>query len=186
MQKRTRGIGLAFIVLFVSATLVNAAGDAPREIAEKAASRLGRELSEALMTAMTNKGPSAAIDVCAKQAPAFVGQIEKDLGVTIKRTALKIRNPQNAPDTVECNLLQKLTAAKQAGETLPRGVTPFPGTQRRFYKIITAQPTCLPCHGDSAMMSERVRREIAVTYPDDQATGYVDGDLRGIISVLVK
>lgn len=186
MQKRTRGIGLVLMTLLGFTRLVGAAGEAPRDVAEKAASWLGRELSEKLTAAMTNKGPAAAIDVCSYQAPSLIGQIEKELCVTIKRTALKIRNPHNAPDVEESNLLRTLAAAQQAGETLPRGVTPLPGTQRRFFKVIMVQPACLACHGDSARISEQVRREIASMYADDQATGYRDGDLRGIISVQVQ
>jgi len=138
------------------------------------------------MESMQKNGPAASIEVCASEAPAIAARIEEELWVTIKRTSLRVRNPDNTPDALEKQLLQTLAAAQQAGNTISREVTPFPDSQRRFYKVIMVQKTCLACHGDPAAMNENIRSQIAATYPDDQATGFKEGDLRGIISVNVK
>jgi hypothetical protein len=186
MIKRKIELGLCAALLLAAAMSLNAAEFKPQEIAEKAAAQLGGELQKKLMESMRKNGPAASIDVCASEAPAISARIEEELGVTIKRTSLRVRNPQNAPDALERQLLQTLAAAQQAGEKIPRETTPFPDSQRRFYKVIMMQKTCLACHGDPAAMSEDIPSEIAATYPDDQATGFKEGDLRGIISVNVK
>lgn len=186
MEKHTTRTGICTALLLASAMSLNAAEFTPRGVAEKAAGQLGSELQKKLIESIQKNGPAASIEVCAKDAPAISARIEEELWVTIKRTSLSVRNPQNAPDALEKQLLQTLTAAQQAGKKIPREITPFPDSQRRFYKVIMVQKTCLACHGDSAAMSENVRREIAATYPDDQATGYKDGDFRGIISINVK
>jgi len=186
MGKLKMGIGICTSLLLAAAMSLNAAEVRPQDRAEQAAGRLGRELQEKLMDAMQKSGTAASIDVCARESPAIIDRIEQELGVIIKRTALRVRNPQNAPDTMEKELLLTLTAAQQAGEIIPYKVTPFPDTHRRFYKVIIIQKICLACHGDSATMSEKVRREIAAFYPDDQATGYKEGELRGIFSINVN
>src|SRR5512135_3498271 len=162
---------LAFIagVLLVTTVPVSAEEANPPAVAARAASRLGQELRKKLLETMQKNGPEGAIDVCAKDAPTISSRIEQELGVVIKRTSLKVRNPRNAPDPAEKELLETLAASHKAGETLPAGVNAFPGNQSRFYKNIIVEQACLKCHGDPATMSEMVRKKIADTYPDDRA-----------------
>lgn len=174
-------------LLLVTTAAPGAAGNNPEKaVAAKAIDRLSQEMRKKLMESMTNDGPAGAIDVCAKDAPAILARIGKEFGVTIKRTSLKLRNPRNAPDAAEAQLLQVLAASQKAGGKLPQGVAVFPDNPRRFYKVITMERPCLKCHGDSTTMSEAVRKELAFSYPEDRAIGYKEGDFRGIISVTVK
>ncbi len=179
---------LSVVVMLLAIPAVSCAAESnPKQaIAAKAAGQLGQEMRKKLIESMQKNGLAGAIDICAKDAPAISARIENELGVTIKRTSLKYRNPQNAPDAAEKQVLEVLTAAHSAGEKLPQGVTAFPKDRNRFYKAITMEQTCLKCHGDSTTMSEAVRKELAVTYPEDNAVGYKEGDFRGIISVTVK
>ena len=184
-----RNVYLSVIAAMLLA--IPAASDAARmnpkqPVAAKAIGQLSEEMRKKLTDSMQKNGPAGAIDVCAKDAPAISARIENELGVTIKRTSLKLRNPRNAPDAAEKQVLGVLAATHSAGERLPQGVTAFPNDGRRFYKTITVEQTCLKCHGDSTTMSEAVRKELATTYPDDNAVGYKEGDFRGIISVTVK
>ena len=39
--------------------------------------------------------------------------------------------------------------------------------------------TCVLCHGTEADLAEGVQEALAVHYPDDEATGFAPGDLRG-------
>ncbi len=160
--------------------------DPGKDVAARAVERLGREMRKKLKDTLQKSGPAEAVDVCAKDAPAIISRIEGELGVTMKRTSLKLRNPRNAPDAAEKNVLESLAALHRAGEKLPQGVTQFPDDPRRFYKTIMVEKTCLQCHGDPTTMSEAVRRALAATYPDDRAVGYREGDFRGIVSVTVK
>ncbi len=175
-----------FTAMLLAAAAATAAEVAPQAVADRAVGQFGQELRQKLVESIQKKGPAGAIDVCAKDAPVISSRIENELGVTVKRTSLQVRNPRNAPDAAEKQLLETLAADRKAGRTLPAGVTVFPDNPRRFYKIITVEQTCLSCHGNSLTMSEQVRREIAAGYPQDRAVGYEKGDLRGIISVLVK
>ena len=178
------------VIAVLFATILPRAGAAennPKQaVAAKATGQLGQEMRKKLTESMLLNGPAGAIDVCAKDAPAISARIEQELGVTINRSSLKFRNPQNAPDEVEKQLLGVLAAAQSAGEKLPQGVTAFPNDRNRFYKVIATEQACLKCHGDSSTLSEAVRKELAAKYPEDRAVGYQEGDFRGIISVTVK
>lgn len=174
-------------LVLTAATTVMAAETNPQEtVAAKAIGQLGQEMRKKLIDSLQKNGPAGAITVCAKDAPTIAARIENELGVTIKRTSLNIRNPRNAPDAREQELLESLSASQLAGNKLPAGVSVFPGDPRRFYKVIMVEQVCLKCHGDAASMNEEVRKEVRGTYPDDKAIGYKEGDFRGIISVTVK
>ena len=47
-----------------------------------------------------------------------------------------------------------------------------------YVEPIILQPMCTTCHGES--LSEPVATQIAELYPDDAATGFREGDLRGV------
>jgi hypothetical protein len=176
----------ALLLIALPARPGAAESNTKQAVAAKAVGQLGQEMRKKLTDSLQQNGPAGAIDVCAKDAPVISARIENELGVTIKRTSLKFRNPQNAPDAVELKLLRELAARHSAGEKLPQGVTAFPSDGNRFFKTITMEQTCLKCHGDATTMSEAVRKELAATYPEDKAVGYKAGDFRGIISVTVK
>jgi len=44
---------------------------------------------------------------------------------------------------------------------------------------ITVVGLCTRCHGDPASFSPELRAAISKAYPDDRATGFAEGDLRG-------
>jgi len=184
MEKRCL---LLVAALLMATTAISAAGtDTKQMVAAKAIQQLTGEMRLKMSESLQKGGPAGAIDVCAKDAPAISSRIEGELGVTIRRTSLRLRNPQNAPDAAERRLLESLAASHKTGGQLAQGVTAFPADSNRFYKVITMERTCLACHGELATMSEAVRHQLSVTYPEDQSVGYREGDFRGIVSVRVK
>ena len=46
-------------------------------------------------------------------------------------------------------------------------------------------PVCIICHGPKETMAPEVKRMLTERYPEDRATGFQDGDLRGAISVKI-
>jgi hypothetical protein len=50
---------------------------------------------------------------------------------------------------------------------------------------LIAVPVCLNCHGPGETINPEVRKVLSARYPEDQATGFQDGDLRGAISVKI-
>ena len=185
-MKKSYIVPIIALVLTVATTVMAAETAPPEIVATKAIGQLGQEMRKKLVDSMQKNGPAGSITVCAKDAPTIAARIENELGVTIKRTSLKVRNPRNAPDAKEQELLEFLAASSLASKQLTPGIKMFPNDPRRFYKVIMVEQVCLKCHGDATTMNEEVRKEVRGTYPDDKAIGYNAGDLRGIISVTVK
>ena len=73
------------------------------EHSRQLALQLGSELKGELGKAMAAGGPVAAISVCRERAPAIAARLSRESGAAVGRTALRVRNPANAPDgTRDC------------------------------------------------------------------------------------
>jgi hypothetical protein len=55
------------------------------------------------------------------------------------------------------------------------------GMERRYLRAIVMQPACLACHG--ATLAPELATAIAREYPQDAATGFEPGQLRGAVTV---
>lgn len=159
-------------------------------VGQAAAAKLMVTLKGELTTAM-QVSVSDAIEVCSSKALELTSSITDSVeNVTaIKRTSFKYRNPQNAPDEWEMKALKMFEDAAKKGETLPASyvqkVEENGQTTYRYYQPMKVAPLCLNCHGDKNMLSEEVSAQLASLYPEDKATGYQEGDFRGVIRVSV-
>ncbi len=152
--------------------------------AKAAAQAFSARLRGRLQAAMQAGGPTAAVEVCHAEAPAIAYSVMAEHGVRLGRVALPGRN-RNAGQAAEGWQLATLEAFQQAvlegapaaeqvsvvREGLPEGVA------LRLMRGIATEPGCLACHG--AQVAPAVRTAIAAHYPDDAATGFAVGDLRG-------
>lgn len=157
--------------------------------ARAAADTLQRDLLAALTEAISASGPGGAIGVCNDKAPQIASKISADASLDIGRTAMRLRNPANAPDTWEKDQLDYFAAQLAAGKP-PAGMERYraeqgpDGWRLRWMRPIVLQPMCTSCHGknvDSGMLEV-----IGALYPQDQATGFEVGDLRGAFTATVS
>lgn len=152
-----------------------------------AAAELGSRLKSALKAAMQDGGPVAAIAVCNEKAPEIAAGIRERDGIDAGRTSLKWRNPDNAPDAWEKGILVKFEAEKAAGasnldlETWTVVSGDDGARTFRYMKAIPTLPLCLKCHGGN--VDPEVAAKIGALYPEDHATGFGLGDLRGAFTV---
>ncbi len=147
-------------------------------------------LQSELQAAMKSGGPVQAVNVCHSRAPEIAAELSSRHGWQIERTSLKRRNADNSPDAWEIETLQQFEARKAAGEPVAQLELAAPveidGTQQfRYMKAIPTQAICLTCHGGESVLPE-VAAEIKRYYPDDQARGYSEGDLRGAFSLVKR
>ena len=153
-----------------------------RDACQDLASRLMR----ALQASLKEGGPRAAISICRDQAPKLAAEVSKEKACTVRRTSLKVRNPKNAPDAWERKVLESFATQVAQGKD-PVGLDFFEVVREggqpvlRYMKAITTGRPCLSCHGRSLAPEADVA--IKSVYPEDHATGYEDGDLRGAFSV---
>lgn len=181
---------LVICALLGSHALAGAPSEAPLAEARAAVKALGEGLKSQLVTAIKAEGPVSAIAVCKTVAPVLAQEISKEHGLEIGRTALRVRNPANAPDQWERTVLEDFVAKIAAGanptaleriETVPEGDTMV----LRYMKAIpTAAEPCLACHGSN--LDPALKAEIARLYPNDEATGFKAGELRGAFTVTIR
>ncbi|RIL05388.1 MAG: hypothetical protein DCC71_10670 [Proteobacteria bacterium] len=120
------------------------------------------------------QGPEAAIDACRVRAPELARAASSG-GVRVGRTSHKLRNPANAPAPWMKPLLAGYLASP--ADRRPHAVD-LPDGRVGYVQPILVQAPCLVCHGES--IAEPLRAKLAALYPHDRATGFREGDFRGV------
>ena len=165
--------------------------DAPEffKLADSAAVVLVKSLGGWLTEVIQADGVIKAIDVCKEEAYDITDDLEDKIGkkVSIKRVSNKYRNPKNAPDKYEIEALAWFEEQIAQGNMLPKvygqKIQRNKNEIYRFYKPMKMQTKCLLCHGDEETLMPNVAERVKKLYPNDKATGYQEGDFRGVIRV---
>jgi len=174
----------------LSATLltgsVTAAEQADQAAAQAAIGSFAGALKAELTSAMQAGGPLNAIEVCNSRAPAIAEAVSLDSGMQLSRVSLRNRNPANAPNEWQAAVLQEFETRRAGGESpaamIWQEVAETEGLREfRLMKAIPTAPLCLTCHG--APIAPQIAEKIAELYPQDRATGYREGDIRGAFVV---
>lgn len=173
-----------------------ASGDPSPELLEKTRARaapVARALMESLegrlKKALGKGGPLNAIEVCQLEALPITRDIRDRKEVThLKRVGVRLRNPANAPDEHEAEALAFFTqngveAGQFPEEHVQKITSPDGVTEVRYYRAITLQARCVACHGPEDQMPAPLREVLQQRYPDDAATGFTPGQLRGLMVV---
>jgi len=143
----------------------------------------GGSLKQALQAAIKEGGLTNGIGVCNTVAPEIAAN-NSDGEWTISRTSLKVRNPNNAPtDWQELQLLAMDKQPVKNGKPVEIWQVSEASGQPKFQYMsaIPTQKLCLGCHGKN--IDPGVQAKLAELYPNDQATGFSEGDLRGAFVV---
>jgi len=180
----------ALLAAISSLSVVPASADPRIDEARTIVKEFAGALQSELQAAMKAGGPVQAVDVCHSRAPAIAAELSAKYGWQVERTSLKRRNADNTPDAWESETLQQFEVRKAAGEPAAQLEFAAPvmidGTQGfRYMKAIPTKAICLTCHGGDTV-PPAVAAEINRYYPDDQARGFSEGDLRGAFSLLKR
>ncbi|TWT49304.1 hypothetical protein Pla22_44980 [Rubripirellula amarantea] len=128
-------------------------------------------LSGRLMEAMGSQGPAAAIAVCQKEAPRIAEAVGTEQSLRIGRTGVRLRNADNVAPAWAENLVQAKTQT-------PTFVMLDNGHAAALLPI-KLQGQCVMCHGPKEQIAPVVQDQLAKLYPNDRATGFKEGELRG-------
>ncbi len=146
-------------------------------------------LSQELKTALKQGGVPHAVKYCNLQALSIMDSLSQAHQVVIKRVSRKPRNPVDAPDPLETEILEAYQQTIESGkEPKPRlAVIEGNGLQAKqiqFNAPILVKPLCLNCHGKvGEQIKEKDYQLVKQLYPQDQAINYQVGDLRGMWSI---
>lgn len=185
-SRRSTAFAAALVLLGVPLATAASADDRAR--ADAAIQDLGSELRGALIARMQADGPVAAIDFCHDEAPRIAVRVGERHGVRIGRTSVRVRNPGNRAQDWQQPVLADFAVQVAAGST-PQTLTRVIDSELpadvalRSMKGIVVEAPCLACHGRE--LAEPVAQAIAAKYPEDAATGFSPGELRGAFWVEV-
>ncbi len=183
---------LAIIFLGLSIVCMNSSfadSDQLHEDSVKTSKEFMQQLGRAMKAEMKSNGPVAAIKICTELSPSIASDLSRESGWKLTRIGTRVRNPMLAiPDVWEQNVLAKFQGRATSGESLKNMtyselVDEPNGKYFRFMQAIGVKPVCLTCHGSDSDIPEAVKTILNERYPNDQATDYNAGDLRGAVSI---
>lgn len=141
-------------------------------------------LQKALKGAIQEGGLEYAIKFCNLEALEITDSISEMESVAVKRVAKKYRNPLNEMNDLENDLFASYVSQLQNEQSLHPVIMADSKGHPVFYQPIYTGALCLNCHGE---MGTNINAELAGTiqklYPEDQATGFKEGQLRGMWAI---
>jgi hypothetical protein len=150
---------------------------------EQGSKALVTTLMQRLMSAMGEAGGMIeAVRVCADEAQELTAGVATEQGMALGRSSTRLRNPANHPPAWVADWLAKHEGREADSVEATQGIVEEAG--KRFARRVApigVQPLCVNCHGPSQGIPPEVRAILVQRYPEDQATGYAVGDLRGAV-----
>jgi tRNA A37 threonylcarbamoyladenosine synthetase subunit TsaC/SUA5/YrdC len=154
--------------------------------ARKVSNQLAEKVRGLLLQEIEKGGFPSAVRVCSETAQEITRQFNAQAGHEVRRISLKYRNPQNVPDAYERRRLEEFNILNQKKE-LPNEYSEIVEEQGkkylRYLRPLIVVPLCITCHGPKENIPQEVKKILAERYPDDGATGFLVGDVRGAITV---
>ncbi|MBO1923267.1 DUF3365 domain-containing protein [Thiomicrorhabdus sp. 6S3-12] len=155
--------------------------------ARQMAKEFGGQLKPALKGAMKAGGPIEAVAMCNTKAPAIAKAVSEKHDWNVNRVSLKPRGATATPDAWETQTLkwfEEQIAAGVSPKTLEKfEIVKADGKETiRYMKPVMTGGVCLTCHGSAQQIPDGVKAKLAQLYPNDKATGFKEGDIRGAFS----
>lgn len=181
MKRLIMAAGLGLLVTGCASEQTQTSDAAFVQSAAQLADTYQTSLQAELSSAISQVGPVGAIGVCQSSAPAIAADLSSKGDLAVSRIARRNRNPDNAVPS-ELDALYQQLEREPLHDGKPRVVTATIGEREIFMRALPMkdQP-CSQCHGTS--IAPEVKAAIAASYPNDRATGFAAGDLRGAMLV---
>jgi major membrane immunogen (membrane-anchored lipoprotein) len=191
--KNNRRDKMKLSVTVLSALLLTSAATADNKAVKMEGISYIKQLGGALkseLKAHMKKDPSGleALAFCTASADKITQDVNAKLPeyAKVRRTALKVRNDKvNSPDATDEKVMKAYEEAIAAKRFSPKDIKVVEvGDTTRIYKPLVTKKVCLKCHGSD--LSPKISEALKSAYPNDKATGFKEGDLRGVIVAEIK
>jgi len=141
-------------------------------------------LRSSLVKAISSQGIDGAVAFCNEKAYPITATYADS--VVIRRTALRYRNPNNKPDSLELLVLGEMEGLVKSAKIPNSKLVRHSSTgEIHFFKPILLQAMCLNCHGTPGQQIQKTTlARIHQIYPDDRAVNFKEGDLRGLWHII--
>lgn len=173
-----------FLLLTAVSTLSFASNDVNvTKMGDEAIKKMMKTLKGAVMGAMKDGGPKKTAEVCSSSATDIEKSVNDSFkNITIKRTTLQPRNPDNMATEDEAKVL-----AEYAKSNSKKLVTvKISDGHYKVYSPIYMMKMCVKCHGDDKARNKEADAIIQAKYKTDKANGYKEGDFRGAFVADIK
>lgn len=152
------------------------------DIAFKTKAQLGKNL----MGTMEEKGTIEALKFCNIKGIPLTDSMATAHQATIKRVSDKTRNPENKANEIELKNIEHFkTTLANNGEIKP--IVDMTNDNVQFYYPIVTNAMCLQCHGNPTKdLNPDLLTALNKLYPNDEALGYSENQVRGIWSIQFK
>ena len=146
-------------------------------------------LSGNLKNALKSGGVANAVGYCNAAAMPLTDSLSGQHEAIIKRTSLKLRNPANAPNSLEAKMLNMYLIMSRMRNPImvPKILEKNEDEIQFFAPIMINNETCLKCHG---IIGQTMKAEdyaiIKKLYPEDEAIDYRMNKFRGMWSITLK
>jgi hypothetical protein len=195
-MKGKSGFTLLAVCLMVVSTPPSNAQQGSKDIAfeealmdaRKVSNQLAEKVRGLLLQEIGKGGFSSAVRVCSELAQEMTLQLNAQTGHDVRRVSLKYRNPKNVPDAYEQRKLEEfniLNQKKELSNEYSEIVEERGKKYLRYLRPLIVSPLCITCHGPKENIPQEVKAILAERYPDDRATGFRVGDVRGAITVKI-
>ncbi|MFA0961791.1 DUF3365 domain-containing protein [Roseivirga sp. BDSF3-8] len=160
--------------------ILNAALQTGREV-----SRISQqELIATLQLAIEAHGVPGAVTFCNVEALSLMDSLSTATKSRIRRVSQRYRNPKDEPNELEANLLDAYAYSVEQNEAPGDNIQMLDNGKILYTKpILLGAELCLNCHGTKSEISPETQSQINELYPQDKATGYQIGQLRGMWSI---
>lgn len=192
-MKTTRRVAAAAAVAVLAGCATDAPAPKPADMswvpqARAVSTAVPPKLLAVLQEEIAKGGPESAIEACRVKAPAMARAASESTGWTVRRVSLRNRNPKAVPDAWERAALEdfdRRAAAKEPPATLEKAeVVDVDGRpMQRYMRALPTMALCTQCHGTADALSPAVKAKLQALYPQDRATGYAVGEIRGAMTL---
>jgi hypothetical protein len=146
-----------------------------------------KALSGEVMQAINEGGVQHAVDYCKVHASPLIDSLSAKHQVKISRVSDRYRNPENKPGELDLTVIEAYREQLAAGNELQAHLEVTADEIIYYSPILILNPVCLNCHGEAGSTALQENIDFIKTkYPEDLATGYKLGDLRGVWRIVLS
>tara|TARA_R110000787_G_scaffold109035_2_gene217559 strand:- start:44557 stop:45186 length:630 start_codon:yes stop_codon:yes gene_type:complete len=144
------------------------------------------QLGKNLIGTMKEKGVLEALQFCNIKAIPLTDSMATVHQAIIKRVSDKTRNPNNKANEVELKNIEYFKSVLAKNEEIKPIVETSNDSVNFYYPIVT-NAMCLQCHGNPEKdLNPELLTSLSNLYPNDEAVGYSENQVRGIWSIQFK
>jgi cytochrome c553 len=155
----------------------------PIETGRQMALSTKTQLGKNLLGAIKSRGTDGALSFCNIKAMPLTDSMSQVHGALIKRVSDRPRNPLNQANAIELRHIASFKERIQKGQKVVP-ILQEQGDSINFYMPIMTNNMCLQCHGQVGTQVKPVTlTQLDELYPEDQARGYAENQVRGIWSI---